>query len=308
MTSPRHFLGLDTVEPATLRCLLDAGLALKRARQAGRETARPLAGKSLALVFEKPSTRTRISFEVAMRQLGGDALVLNANESQLSRGESPADTARVLSRYVDAIMIRALRHETLAELAQHASVPVINGLTDRTHPCQLMADLMTFEEKKGPIAGRTVAWLGDGNNVAATWVQAAARFDFNLRLGCPPALAPRAEVLDWARAEGARVTLCPSAAEAASGADCVVTDTWVSMGDAPDKPLDLLKPYQVNEAVMARAAPGAIFMHCLPAKRGQEVSAGVIDGPASVVWDEAENRVHAQKAILLYCLAPEALP
>ena len=307
VTPPRHFLGLDTIEPATLRRILDAGHALKRARTKGVEGPQPLAGKSLALVFEKQSTRTRVSFEVAMRQLGGDAVVLNASESQLSRGETPADTARTLSRYVDAIMIRALKHQTLSELAAYASVPVINGLTDRTHPCQLIADIMTFEEKQGPIKGRTAAWLGDGNNVAATWVQAAARFGFTMKLGCPAPFAPRPEVLAWAKAEGARVELFNSAEAAATGADCVVTDTWVSMGDAPDKPLDLLKAFQVNEAIMARAAPGAIFLHCLPATRGQEVSAGVIDGPASAVWDEAENRVHAQKAILLYCLAPEAL-
>ena len=307
MTPPRHFLGLDTIEPATLRRILDAGHALKRARTKGVEGPQPLAGKSLALVFEKQSTRTRVSFEVAMRQLGGDAVVLNASESQLSRGETPADTARTLSRYVDAIMIRALKHQTLSELAAYASVPVINGLTDRAHPCQLIADIMTFEEKQGPIKGRTVAWLGDGNNVAATWVQAAARFGFIMKLGCPAPFVPSAEVLAWAKAEGARVELFNSAEAAATGADCVVTDTWVSMGDAPDKPLELLKAFQVNEAIMARAVPGAIFLHCLPATRGQEVSAGVIDGPASAVWDEAENRVHAQKAILLYCLAPEAL-
>lgn len=308
MTPPRHFLGLDTIEPALLRRLVDAGLALKRARLQGGAERHPLGGKSLALIFEKQSTRTRVSFEIAMRQLGGDALVLNSNESQISRGETPADTARVLSRYVDAIMIRALRHETLSELAAYASVPVINGLTDRSHPCQLIADVMTFEEHRGAIKGRVIAWLGDGNNVAATWVQAAARFDFTLRLGCPAPLRPRADVLAWAKAEGARVELCPRAEDAVEGADCVVTDTWVSMGDAPDKPIDLLRAFQVNEAIMARAAPRAIFLHCLPATRGQEVSAGVIDGPASVVWDEAENRVHAQKAILLYCLAPEALP
>ena len=308
MTSPRHFLGLDTIEPAILRRILDAGHALKRARSKGVEGPRPLAGKSVALLFEKQSTRTRVSFEVAVRQLGGDAVVLNATESQLSRGETPGDTARVLSCYVDAVMMRALRHETLSELALHASVPVINGLTDRTHPCQLMADIMTFEERQGPIKGRVVAWLGDGNNVAATWVQAAARFGFTLKLGCPPSLNPRANVLAWAKQEGARIELSPRAEDAVAGADCVVTDTWVSMGDGPDKPIELLKAFQVNDAIMARAAPGAIFMHCLPATRGQEVSASVIDGPASAVWDEAENRVHAQKAILLYCLAPEALP
>jgi ornithine carbamoyltransferase len=308
VSAPRHFLGLAEFEPATLRHLLDAAAALKAARRQGAAAARPLAGKMLALIFEKPSTRTKVSFEVAMRHLGGDTVTLSATESQLARGESPADTARVLSRYVDAIMLRATSHATLIALAQHATVPVINGLTDRTHPCQLMADILTFEEHRGPIKGRTVAWLGDGNNVATTWIEAAAQFDFALKLACPPRLHPQGEVLAWARAKGARVALAASPEEAARGADCVVTDTWVSMADAPGKELDPLKPYQVNERIMALTAPGAIFMHCLPAKRGQEVSAGVIDGPASVVWDEAENRVHAQKAVLLYCLAPEALP
>jgi ornithine carbamoyltransferase len=305
---PVHFLGLDDIEPALLRRLIDAGLAMKRANRPNGAGAGPLAGRTLALVFEKPSTRTRVSFEVAMRQLGGGAVVLNASETQISRGETPADTARVLSRYVDGIMLRALRHQTLIDLAEHASVPVINGLTDRSHPCQLMADIMTFEEHKGPIGGRTVAWLGDGNNVAATWIEAAARFGFTLRLACPEGFEPRAEVVRWAVGEGARIELVSDPSEAADGADCVVTDTWVSMGDEPGKRCDRLRPYQVDQRIMARAAPGAIFMHCLPAKRGQEVSTEVIDGPASVVWDEAENRVHAQKAILLHCLAPGALP
>jgi ornithine carbamoyltransferase len=205
-------------------------------------------------------------------------------------------------------MLRAMRHTTLLMLAEHAGVPVINGLTYETHPCQLLADLMTFEERRGPIAGRVITWLGDGNNVAATWVQAAALFGFTLRLGLPAGIRPPEKALAFARARNAKVELSPSAEAAVAGADCIVTDTWVSMGDAPNKDLVRFEPFRVTQALMARAAPGAIFMHCLPAKRGQEVEDRVIDSAASAVWDEAENRVHAQKAVLLHCLAPAALP
>jgi ornithine carbamoyltransferase len=280
--------------------MLDHGLAYKR----GLDRSQPLQGKMLAMIFEKPSTRTRLSFEVAMKQLGGDCVVMSSSDSQLSRGETAADTARVLSRYVDAIMIRTTQAAKLEELAQHATVPVINGLTDASHPCQLMADVMTLEEHKGAAAGQVVAWSGDGNNVAVSWMHAAVRFDFELRLACPAELSPPRRVLDWARAQGGRVRLTTNPEEAATGADCVVTDTWVSMGvEANVNRHNMLAPYRVDERLMAKANPGAIFMHCLPAKRGEEVTAGVMDGPQSVVWDEAENRLHAQKGILAWCLA-----
>jgi ornithine carbamoyltransferase len=299
MATPRHFLDLDRLDGAELRRMLDRGFAYKR----GDDRTRPLRGKVLAMIFEKPSTRTRLSFEVAMKQLGGDVVVMTASDSQLSRGETAADTARVLSRYVDAIMIRTTQAAKLEELAQHATVPVINGLTDASHPCQLMADVMTLEEHKGSAAGRIVAWSGDGNNVATSWIHAAVRFDFELRLACPPSLQPAAKALAWAKREGGRVHVFTDPREAVAGADCVVTDTWVSMGADPKlfRP-DLLAPYRVDEALMAAAKRDAIFMHCLPAKRGEEVTAGVIDGPQSVVWDEAENRMHVQKAILAWCL------
>ena len=295
---PRHFLDIDQFASAELRGIIDIGVAYKNGRRD-----RPLAGKTLAMIFEKPSTRTRVSFEVAMRQLGGDTIFLNTADSQLGRGETVADTARVLSRYVDAIMIRTNQPQKLDELARYATVPVINGLTDASHPCQIMADVMTLQEKKGPLAGRTVAWSGDGNNVAASWVHAAIRFGFTLRLACPAELSPPSALLDWARREGGRVSLTTEPREAVAGADCVVTDTWISMGaEASVNRHNLLAPYRVDEALMAQARPGAIFMHCLPVKRGQEVTAGVVDGPQSVVWDEAENRLHAQKGILAWCL------
>ena len=299
--TPRHFLDLDRVDAAELRRILDIGHAMKKD---GRSAAKPLAGRTLAMIFEKPSTRTRVSFEVAMKQLGGDVVLLDASSSQLGRGESVADTARVLSRYVDAIMIRTTQASKLEELAEHATVPVINGLTDASHPCQLMADVMTLEERKGGAKGRVVAWSGDGNNVLASWVHAAQRFDFDLRIACPEQLQPPAKLLDWAQREGARVQVTHDPAEAVGAADCVVTDVWVSMGvEASVNRHNMLAPYRVDERLMALAKPDAIFMHCLPAHRGEEVTAGVIDGPRSVVWDEAENRLHAQKGILAWCLA-----
>ncbi|HJY47190.1 MAG TPA: ornithine carbamoyltransferase [Stellaceae bacterium] len=295
---PRHFLDIDQFDPTELRAILDIGFAYKNGRRD-----RPLAGKILAMVFEKPSTRTRVSFEVAMRQLGGETIYLSSTDSQLGRGESVADTARVLSRYVDAIMIRTNQPRKLDDLARHATVPVINGLTDTSHPCQIMADVMTLQEKKGPVAGKVVAWSGDGNNVAASWVHAAVRFGFTLRLACPQELSPPQRLFDWARREGGRVELTADPIQAVSGADCVVTDTWISMGvEASVNRHNMLAPYRVDEHLMANAKPNAIFMHCLPAKRGEEVTAGVIDGPQSVVWDEAENRLHAQKGILAWCL------
>jgi ornithine carbamoyltransferase len=296
--SPRHFLDLDQFASVELRRILDLGFAYKNGRRD-----RPLAGKTLAMIFEKPSTRTRVSFEVATRHLGGDTIFLNAADTQLGRGETVADTARVLSRYVDAIMIRTNQPSKLEELASHATVPVINGLTDSSHPCQLMADVMTLQEKKGPLAGKVVAWSGDGNNVAASWVHAAVRFDFTLRLACPEGLSPPHRLFEWARGEGGRISLTTEPLEAVAGADCVVTDTWISMGDdASVNRHNTLAPYRVDERLMAQAKADAIFMHCLPVKRGQEVTAGVIDGPQSVVWDEAENRLHAQKGILAWCL------
>ncbi len=304
--APRHFLDLDRIDGHTLRRIVDMGHTMKRAGKRVPDELRPkgIADAILILIFEKPSTRTRVSFDVAMRQLGGQTLALNHTDLQVGRGEPISDTAKVLSRYVDAIMIRANRHETLGELAEHATVPVINGLTDRTHPCQIVADIMTVEERLGAIAGRKVAWSGDGNNVAASWVQAAARLDFKLTLACPPQLNPERAILDWAKAEGADIELTDDAAAAVAGADCVVTDTWVSMGQQDDvrRRKQLLAPYAVDADLMRKAAPGAIFLHCLPAYRGSEVAAAVIDGPQSAVWDEAENRLHAQKAILAWCL------
>jgi ornithine carbamoyltransferase len=299
---PRHFLELRDFNRPALRALLEQAAAFKRARPARSEK---LAGKTLAMIFEKPSTRTRISFEVAMRELGGDAIVLAPRDMQIGRGETIADTARVLSRYVQAIMLRTDSASKLRELARYASVPVINGLTELSHPCQVLADVMTFEEHRGPIGGQIVAWVGDGNNVAASWIEAAALFGFSLWLGCPAGYQPAADVLAWAERLGADVTVLADPVAAVTGARCVVTDTWISMANSEDEAAArhaALAPYQVTPALMAKAAPDAIFMHCLPAHRGEEVTAEVIDGPASVVFDEAENRLHVQKAILAWCL------
>lgn len=296
----QHFLDLKDVQTSDLRTIIEGAKALKAARRAGSEE-RPLAGKSLAMIFEKPSTRTRVSFECAIRQLGGDAVVLNAGDMQIGRGESIHDTAKVLSRYVDGIMIRCFSHDLLTGLAEHATVPVINGLTDRSHPCQLMADVMTYEEHKGDIAGSTLAWVGDGNNVAVSLIEAAKQFGFHVRVGTPPELAPPAETVAWAG--DATVTLTNSAEAAVAGADAVFADTWVSMGDkdAANRHT-LLAPFQVNDRLMGLADKDAIFMHCLPAHREEEVTNSVMDGPQSVVFDEAENRLHAQKAVLAWCM------
>ncbi len=298
MSGIRHFLEIDEIDKATLRDLLTDAVRFKSGAIGGR----PLAGKILAMVFEKPSTRTRVSFEVAMRQLGGDALVLEQASSQLGRGETMADTARVLSRYVDIIMLRTTDVTALLEMAEFATVPVINGLTDESHPCQIMADILTFEEHRGPISGRTVAWVGDGNNVARTWVQAAVQFGFELRLSSPTELSVPAGLVEWATGQGGNVARADDPRDAVRDADCVVTDTWVSMGDDAADRHKLLVPYRVDEALMAAAGPQAIFMHCLPAHRGDEVTNGVMDGPQSVVSDEAEHRLHAQKSILNWCL------
>jgi len=301
-SSIRHFLDLTDISAKALRGMIDDSIAMKKQRKKGAAK-QPLAGKIMAMIFDKPSTRTRVSFDVAMRQLGGDVLMLDGQAMQLGRGETIADTARVLSRYVDVIMIRTLQHKDLLELAKYATVPVINGLTRQSHPCQVMADLMTFEEHRGPIKGKTVAWTGDANNVLASWLHAAERFSFNMNVATPPELPISKQLAAWVRASGAAIRIGTDAEAAVKGADCVVTDTWVSMGDKNgERRHNLLRPYQVNARLMAKAKPDAIFMHCLPAHRGEEVTAEVIDGPQSVVFDEAENRLHAQKGILAWCL------
>src|SRR5271156_364974 len=304
---PRHFLDLSDHDSATLKAIIADARKRKLARGAvpkGMPDAdQPLNGKVLAMIFDKQSTRTRISFDVAARQLGGTTLMMTGNEMQLAREETIADTARVLSRFVDAVMIRLLDHEMVEELAANANIPVINGLTKWSHPCQVMADVMTFEERKGPIAGATVAWSGDGNNVLTSWVHAAVRFGFRLNAASPRELTVDEETRAWAEPSGL-VSFTTDADAAADGADCVVTDTWVSMGDDnATKRQNLLKPFQVNGALMKRANKDALFMHCLPAHRGEEVTDEVIDGPQSVVFDEAENRLHAQKAILAWALS-----
>jgi ornithine carbamoyltransferase len=301
----RHFLDIDGFDRKTLTEIMSRAHSMKRDLRNGNTAYGHLAdGKTLAMLFEKPSTRTRVSFDVAMRKLGGDTIVLNSTDMHLGRGESIADTARVLSRYVDVIMLRTKSHDSLMELANFATVPVINGLTDRSHPCQIFADVMTAEEKFGGIANRTVTWIGDGsNNVATSWVHAAARFDFTLRIGAPKSLQPDDDVMRWAKNEGATILVSEDPRESVEGSDCIVTDVWVSMGhNDADRRFELLKDYQVNEQLMKLAGPDAIFMHCLPAQRGREVTDEVIDGPQSVVFDEAENRAHAQRAILAWCL------
>jgi ornithine carbamoyltransferase len=305
----QHFLDIHRTDPADLRAMIDAALAMKAARnnrpKGERDDVQPLAGRMVALIFEKPSTRTRVSFDVGVRQMGGETMVLSGKEMQLGHGETIADTARVMSRYVDLIMIRTYEEATLLEMAEHATVPVINGLTNRTHPCQIMADVMTFEEHRGPIAGRKAVWSGDGNNVFASWAHAAAQFGFDLTFTGPETLDPEREWLDFAAAKGRPITIERNPEKAVLGADVVITDTWVSMHDpesARERRHNQLRPYQVNEHLMSLAKPDALFMHCLPAHRNDEATSGVMDGPHSVIWDEAENRLHAQKAILRWCL------
>jgi ornithine carbamoyltransferase len=302
--APRHFLDILAVPAPDLRHVLNASSAMKAVRVKGQPSPeRPLAGKTLAMIFDRPSTRTRVSFDKAMRELGGDAMMLTGTEMQLGRGETLADTARVLSRYVDAIMIRILDHRAMQELASYASVPVINGLTKQSHPCQVMADILTFEEHRGPIRGRKIAWSGDYNNVLSSWIDAALRFEFSLDIACPRELQPPPSRIQTVRALGADVRIGEDACAAAVGADAVVSDCWVSMGDEDEgRRHNLLAPYQVNARLMGAAHKDAIFMHCLPAHRGEEVTDDVIDGPQSVVFDEAENRLHAQKGILAWCL------
>jgi ornithine carbamoyltransferase len=304
-----HFLDINKTDAAELRQIIDTAAAMKSARN-GRprgspDDATPLAGHMVALIFEKPSTRTRISFDVGVRQMGGQTMVLSGSDMQLGHGETIADTARVLSRYVDLIMIRTFEEQTLLEMAEHADVPVINGLTDRSHPCQIMADVLTYEEHRGPIAGRKVVWSGDGNNVCASFLHAAGQFGFDLTFTGPEPLDPDKAVVEEARARGARVEIERDPHRAVAGADLVVTDTWVSMHDpqsARERRHNQLRGYQVNAALMARAKADALFMHCLPAHRDDEATSDVMDGPHSVIWDEAENRLHAQKAILRHCL------
>ncbi|MDD2869175.1 ornithine carbamoyltransferase [Neomegalonema sp.] len=306
----RHFLDLHEASRVDLRAILTDSERRKRARAglgaaAAPDEDAPLKGKMLAMIFEKSSTRTRVSFDLAMRQLGGATMVLNGAEMQFGRGETIADTARVLSRYVDAIMIRTFEHDKLLELAEAATVPVINGLTDKTHPCQILADVLTFEEHRGPIRGKKVAWLGDGNNVCASFIHAAGQLDFELVVACPESLSPDRDVLEWARKTQARVSVTRDPGEALTGADLVVTDSWMSMHDPEHTRIrrhNLLSPYQVDEKAMKVARPDALFMHCLPAHRGEEVTNAVMDGPNSVVFDEAENRLHAQKGVLNWCL------
>jgi ornithine carbamoyltransferase len=303
----KHFLDLSDFDSATLEHLIADARARKTARlglpHGTPDKDAPLAGRVLALIFDKHSTRTRISFDVGMRQLGGSTLMMSGSDMQLAREETTADTARVLSRYVDAVMIRLLDHEMVLDLARNATIPVINGLTKLSHPCQVMADVMTFEEKRGSIKGATVAWLGDSNNVLTSWIQAAARFGFRINIASPKELAAHADVREWAEGAGAAVSFGADPDAAVKNAQVVVTDAWVSMGDEDTtKRHNLLKAYQVNERLMAKADKDALFMHCLPAHRGQEVTDDVIDGPQSVVFDEAENRLHAQKAILKWCL------
>ncbi|MCQ0968836.1 ornithine carbamoyltransferase (plasmid) [Paracoccus sp. TK19116] len=304
-----HFLDIHKTDQADLRRIIDTGIAMKQARN-GRpkgtpDDDQPLAGHMVALIFEKPSTRTRVSFDVGVRQMGGQTMVLSGSEMQLGHGETIADTARVLSRYVDLIMIRTFEEQTLLDMAEHATVPVINGLTNRTHPCQIMADVMTFEEHRGPIAGRKVVWSGDGNNVFASFAHAAGQFGFDLTFTGPPTLDPEREWLDYAADKGHPITIERNPDRAVEGADLVVTDTWVSMHDpqsARERRHNQLRGYQVNEALMAKAKDDSLFMHCLPAHRDDEATSEVMDGPHSVIFDEAENRLHAQKAIMRYCL------
>lgn len=295
----RHFLDLAAVSAADLRTIMDAARAAKSATEADR----PLTGKMLAMIFEKPSTRTRVSFDVGMRQLGGETLFLSGAEMQLGRAETIADTAKVLSRYVDLIMIRTLDHDRMLELAEHATVPVINALTDDTHPCQIMADILTFEEHRGPIKGKTLAWTGDGNNVLHSLIEGAAQFGYRMQIATPEGSEPDARFVEWARKQGAEIDVSADPDRAVKGADCVITDTWVSMNqEHKARGHNVFLPFQVNEELMAKANPDALFMHCLPAHRGEEVTNEVMDGPQSVVFDEAENRLHAQKAVMRWCM------
>ena len=294
----RHFLDIKDFDKDRLTAMLETARDMK----SGAYTGTPLSGRHIGMIFEKPSTRTRVSFEVGISQLGGVPVVLAASDLQLGRGETVADTAKVLSRYLDGIMIRALRHETVTKLAENATVPVINGLTNLSHPCQIMADLQTIIEQHGQLEDEIVVWFGDGNNVANSWIEAAALFGFELRLAGPEAYRPPAGLIAWAREKGSNIIITQDAEEAARGASVLVTDVWISMGDDEGTRLKDMQPFQVTESLLQLAQPDAMFLHCLPAVRGQEVTAGVIDGPQSAVFDEAENRLHAQKAVMAHIL------
>jgi ornithine carbamoyltransferase len=306
----KHFLDINKTDVADLRGMIDSAKAMKDARNGRPKGALdddlPLKDHMVALIFEKPSTRTRVSFDVGVRQMGGQTMVLSGSELQLGHGETVADTAKVLSRYVDLIMIRTFEEATLLEMAENATVPVINGLTNRTHPCQIMADILTYEEKNGPIAGKKVVWSGDGNNVFASFAHAAGQFGFDLTFTGPDTLDPEAVFIEEARAKGVKVEIERDPVKAVQGADLVVTDTWVSMHDAVstrERRHNQLRPYQVNEELMRHASDNALFMHCLPAHRNEEATDAVMDGPSSVIFDEAENRLHAQKAVMKWCLS-----
>ncbi|WP_270727401.1 ornithine carbamoyltransferase [Shimia sp. Alg240-R146] len=305
----KHFLDINKTDKYDLRGMIDSAKAIKDARsglpKGALDQEQPLKDHMVALIFEKPSTRTRVSFDVGVRQLGGETMVLSGSEMQLGHGETVADTAKVLSRYVDMIMIRTFEEATLLEMAEYADVPVINGLTNRTHPCQIMADILTFEEHRGPIAGKKVVWSGDGNNVFASFAHAAGQFGFDLTFTGPEALDPEAVFIEEARSKGVSVEIERDPIKAVQGADLVVTDTWVSMHDAPsarERRHNQLRPFQVNEELMQHANADALFMHCLPAHRNEEATNAIMDGPHSVIFDEAENRLHAQKAIMKWCL------
>ena len=303
----RNLIDINMLNDGIARKLLQTAKSYKSSGRGLLEGA-PLLGRTLAMIFEKPSTRTRISFEVAMTELGGSAIYLDAKSMQMGRGETIADTAKVLGRYLDGIMIRASKHETLLEMAKHSKIPVINGLTDISHPCQILADIMTFEEKLGDIENKTIAWVGDGNNMANSWIHASKIFNFKLRLACPSVRLPDENIVNWAKDNGADIKIMNDPIEACKGSNAILTDTWVSMGDENTvNPEKIFNNFQVNDKLFEVAADDAIFMHCLPAHRGQEVSSEIIDGPRSVVWDEAENRLHIQKAILSWAIADKLI-
>ena len=304
-----HFLDIHQTAPTDLRFMIDQAKSMKDARdgkpKGAPDETQPLAGRMVALIFEKPSTRTRVSFDVGVRQMGGQTMVLSGKEMQLGHGESIADTARVLSRYVDLIMLRTFEEATLHEMAEHATVPVINGLTDTSHPCQIMADVLTYEQHRGPVKGRKFVWSGDGNNVCTSWLHAAGQFGFDLTFTGPETLDPNPKAVAFARSKGSKIVITRDPLAAAAGADAIVTDTWVSMHDpesARERRHNQLRGYQVNGAMLAQGKPDALFMHCLPAHRNEEAASEVMDGPQSVIFDESENRLHAQKAILRWCL------
>lgn len=303
----RNLIDINMLNDGIARKLLQTAKFYKSSGRGLLEGA-PLLGRTLAMIFEKPSTRTRISFEVAMTELGGSAIYLDAKSMQMGRGETIADTAKVLGRYLDGIMIRASKHETLLEMAKHSKIPVINGLTDISHPCQILADIMTFEEKLGDIENKTISWVGDGNNMANSWIHASKIFNFKLRLACPSVRLPDENIIKWAKDNGANIKIMNDPMEACKDSNAILTDTWVSMGDENTvNPEKIFNNFQVNDKLFAVAADDAIFMHCLPAHRGQEVSSEIIDGPRSVVWDEAENRLHIQKAILSWAIADKLI-